>query len=283
MNVATSPASHVDSKNSSRRLVYRFLMHLISIKKITCLLDICKAWTIISPPTYSMYTSTIFRERNDPDGAFLLTDWERKHCPWWVDMKKGECLEEEKEMYLCHLKGECKSNSGSSGEMTEEQRKKMEVELKAFKDKEEQEREVLGKNCGCPPSSKGDMPIKDKRNLASPLAHKNVGKGVLLHATSASFNFLKKQGKIKNSKVWNYDYIELGKEFSTRNFKDGFAVMRDFYVGFGGGPKTRNARPSTWSVDLSVIDLPTGGEVTGFDGIPSWNVLTDDHVKFSLW
>ncbi|MCO5574848.1 hypothetical protein L7F22_028641 [Adiantum nelumboides] len=178
------------------------------------------------------------------------------------------------------------------GEITEEQRKKMEVELKAFKDKEEQEREALGKNRGRPPSSKGDMPIKDTRNLASPLAHKNVGKGVLLHATLASFNFLKKQGKIKNSKVWNYDYIELGKEFSTRNFKDGFAVMRDFYVGFavmrdfyvgfGGGPKTRNARPSTWSVDLSVIDLPTGGEVTGFDGIPSWNVLTNDHVKFSL-
>lgn len=85
-------------------------------------------------------------------------------------------------------------------------------------------------------------------------------------------------------------------------------------MGLGGGPKTRNAKPSTWSVDLSVIDLPTGksissillcylvfhtftsqrlltgskytllagGEVVGFDGIPSWNVLTDDHIKFSL-
>lgn len=84
-------------------------MHLIAIKKITCLPDICKAWTIMSPPTYSMYTSTIFREGNDPNGALLLTDWERKHCPWWIDMKKGECLEEEKEMYLRHLKGECKS------------------------------------------------------------------------------------------------------------------------------------------------------------------------------
>ncbi|KAI5080011.1 hypothetical protein GOP47_0005490 [Adiantum capillus-veneris] len=58
--------------------------------------------------------------------------------------------------------------------------------------------------------------------------------------------------------------------------------MRDFYVGLGGGPKTRNAKPSTWSVDLSVIDLPTDGEVVGFDGIPSWNVLRDDHIKFSL-
>ena len=136
-------------------------MHLIAIKKITCLPDICKAWTIISPPTYSMYTSTIFREGNDPNGAFLLSDWERKHCPWWIDMKKGECLEEEKEMYLRHLKGECKSDSGSSGEMTVEQRNKMEAELKALKDKEEQEREALGgKTRGRPPSSKGDVPIK---------------------------------------------------------------------------------------------------------------------------
>ena len=136
-------------------------MHLIAIKKITCLPDICNAWTIISPPTYSMYTSTIFREGNDPNGAFLLSDWERKHCPWWIDMKKGECLEEEKEMYLRHLKGECKSDSGSSGEMTVEQRNKMEAELKALKDKEEQEREALGgKTRGRPPSSKGDVPIK---------------------------------------------------------------------------------------------------------------------------
>ena len=102
----------------------------------------------------------------------------------------------------------------------------------------------------------------DTRNLASPLAHKNVGKGVLLHATLASFNFIKKQGKSKGSKIWNYDYIELGKEFSTKNFKDGFVVMRDFYVGLGGGPKIRNAKPSTWSVDLSVIDLPTGKSIS---------------------
>lgn len=92
--------------------------------------------------------------------------------------------------------------------------------------------------------------------------HENARKGVLLHATLASFNFIKKQGEIKGSKVCNYDYIELGKEFSTRNFKDGFVVMRDFYVGLDGGPKTRNAKPSTWSVDLSVIDLPTSKSIS---------------------
>ena len=32
----------------------------------------------------------------------------------------------------------------------------------------------------------------------------------------------------------------------------------------------------------SKYSLLVGGEVVGFDGIPSWNVLTDDHIKFSL-
>lgn len=102
----------------------------------------------------------------------------------------------------------------------------------------------------------------DTRNLASPIAHKNMGKGVLLHASLSRFDFIKKQGEIKGSKVWNYDYIELGKEFSTGNFKDGFKVMKDFYIGLDGGPKTRNAKPSSWSVDLSVIDLPTGKSIS---------------------
>lgn len=84
-------------------------MLLLSSKKISYLPDICKAWVVILPPTYCMYTSTIFRENCEVNGAFLLTDWERKHCPWWLDMKKGNCLEEEKEAYIRHLKGECKS------------------------------------------------------------------------------------------------------------------------------------------------------------------------------
>ncbi|KAI5059867.1 hypothetical protein GOP47_0024287 [Adiantum capillus-veneris] len=194
-------------------------------------------------------------------------------------MKKGECLEEEKENYLHHWKGECKSDSGSSGEMTVEQRKKMEEELKALKEKEDQEREVHG---GRPPSSKGGMSIKDTRNLGSCHTQKNVRKGALIHAPLASFHSIQKKGDIKQSKVWIYDNIELGKEFTARNFKDGFVVMREYFVGLGEHEKIRNGKPSAWSVDLTVIDLPTGGLVQGFDGILAWNELTDDHVKFSL-
>ncbi len=125
-------------------------MHLLVTKRIQCMPDICKAWTIIHPPTYCMYTSLIFRENGTVDGAIILDDWERKHCPWWLDMKRGECLEEEKEVYLRHLKGECKSDSGSTGEMSLAQRKRVEEELKALKEKEDQDAQALVKKGGRP-------------------------------------------------------------------------------------------------------------------------------------
>ncbi|MCO5553710.1 hypothetical protein L7F22_007236 [Adiantum nelumboides] len=281
MNVATPPAKHVDLKNSSRRLVYRFLMHLIAKKKINNLPNICKAWVVISPPNYCMYTSSIFREGKDPNGAFVLTDWERKHCPWWVDMKKGECLEEEKESYLRHLKGECKSDFGSSGEMSEEQKRRVEDELKSIKEKEELEIHALGKSKGRPSNNKGIL-LKDTQNLETPITQKTSSKGAMMYAPLSTFLFIEKHGVKKKSKVWIYDYIVLGKEFASGNFNEGFAFMREFYVGLGGGPKRRNSKPSSWSVDLTFIDLPTGLPLHGFEGVPQWNVLTDDHIKFSL-
>ncbi|KAI5059871.1 hypothetical protein GOP47_0024291 [Adiantum capillus-veneris] len=155
--------------------------------------------------------------------------------------------------------------------------------------------------------------LLDTRNLGSCHTQKNVRKGALIHAPLASFHSIQKKGDIKQSKVWIYDNIELGKEFTARNFKDGFVVMREYFVGLGEHEKIRNGKPSAWSVDLTVIDLPTGkrvfnailytlciylaqilnthsntiillvgGLVQGFDGILAWNELTDDHVKFSL-
>lgn len=75
-------------------------------------------------------------------------------------MKKGNCLEEEKEAYIRHLKGECKSNSGSTGEMTEEQRKNMEQELQALKEKDDKDAKKHEKRPGRPPSSIKDTSMK---------------------------------------------------------------------------------------------------------------------------
>ena len=40
--------------------------------------------------------------------------------------------------------------------------------------------------------------------------------------------------------------------------------------------------PNSKSKHSNIEILLVGGLVQGFDGIPSWNELTDDHVKFSL-
>lgn len=129
-------------------------MLLLSSKKISYLPDICKAWVVILPPTYCMYTSTIFRENCEVNGAFLLTDWEQKHCPWWLDMKKRRRL------ILDTLRVSANQNSGSTGKMTEEQRKNMEQELQALKEKDDKDAKKHEKRPGRPPSRHKDTSMK---------------------------------------------------------------------------------------------------------------------------
>lgn len=132
-------------------LVFTYLLLLIFMKKIPFLPHVCKAWTVDS--TFSMYSCSIFRENNQTGGALMITEWERKKCPWWLGMKRGECLEEDKEIYLRHLKGECMSDSGSSGSVNEEEKKRIDEELQALKEKDLQE-EIQASNKGGRPPNK---------------------------------------------------------------------------------------------------------------------------------
>lgn len=122
--------------------------------KMPFLPHVCKAWTVDS--TFSMYSCSIFRENNQTGGALMITEWERKKCPWWLDMKRGECLEEDKEIYLRHLKGECmsdsSSDSGSSGSVNEEEKKRIDEVLHALKEKDLKEKKEATNNGGRPSS-----------------------------------------------------------------------------------------------------------------------------------
>lgn len=76
-----------------------------------------------------------------------------------------------------------------------------------------------------------------------------------------SLNAFQEQGRlgVKNQvNVWTYDYIQLGKELLEQNFKEGFEVMRQFFMGHSGEKKIRGGKPCSWSIDFTVIDLPTG-------------------------
>lgn len=103
---------------------------MVESKQVSSIPHICKAWPMLSPPAFCMYTSLVFRDNASSTGAFLLSDWERKHCPWWLDMKKGTFIEEEKNLFEKHSKGECRSESGSIGNINDEDRRRLEEEQK---------------------------------------------------------------------------------------------------------------------------------------------------------
>ncbi|KAI5066030.1 hypothetical protein GOP47_0018654 [Adiantum capillus-veneris] len=117
--MGTAPSKHVDLKNSSHRLLYRFLMHLLVTKKIHA----CQTFAKLGQS--SLYPR----------------------------IEKRRVLEEEKEAYLKHMKGECKSDSEFMEEMTLDQRDKVDEELKALKEKDDQDAQTIGKKDGRPPST----------------------------------------------------------------------------------------------------------------------------------
>ncbi|MCO5581151.1 hypothetical protein L7F22_035029 [Adiantum nelumboides] len=150
MTIASPAIKQVDFPNASRRVVYRFLLHLLGNKKIHSLPHICKAWPMLSPPSFCMYTANIFREDRKPTGAFLFSDWERKHCPSWIDMKKGDCIEEENEAYAKHQKGDCRSDSGSVGNMNEDTLRQVQEQQRKILEAQKQQLEQLPARTGRP-------------------------------------------------------------------------------------------------------------------------------------
>ena len=82
---------------------------MVESKKVSSIPHICKAWPMLGTPAFCMYTSLSFREDASSLGAFLLSNWERKHCSWWLDMKKGTFIKEEKNLFKKHSKRECRS------------------------------------------------------------------------------------------------------------------------------------------------------------------------------
>lgn len=112
------------------------------------------------------------------------------------------------------------------------------------------------------------------------LSHKSMVHGSIVYVPLAKFGALEKKTGLQDVKVWNYDFIVLGREFMERNFKEGFAVMQEFYMSLGKGEKLRNSKPCTWSVDLCTIDLPTS---TSCESIISLMCLSLYLLKMSIF
>lgn len=104
----------------------------------------------------------------------------------------------------------------------------------------------------------------------------------MVHLPLLAFPSMASKAMKDNVKVWCYDYIALGKQILQGDFTEGFNEMRAFFLGSGGHGRIRNNKACAWSVDLCLVDLPTGSSVGGVEGVPPWNTLTDDHYLYSL-
>ncbi|MCO5615026.1 hypothetical protein L7F22_069314 [Adiantum nelumboides] len=218
-------------------------------------------------------------------------------------MKKGTFIEEEKNLYEKHSKGECRSELGSIGNINNEERRRLKEEQKKLLDQQRVDEEAQGYK-GRPKNKNLDTPTglgtreieKRKKSydmdilyiLVSGLGTREIEKRKksydmdMVHLPLLAFLSMANKAIKHNVKVWCYDYIALGKQILQGDFMEGFNEMRGFFLGSGGHGRIRNNKACAWSVDLCLVDLPTGSSVGGVEGVPPWNILTDDHYLYSL-
>ncbi|MCO5603336.1 hypothetical protein L7F22_057486 [Adiantum nelumboides] len=214
-------------------------------------------------------------------------------------MKKGTFIEEEKNLYEKHSKGECRSESGSIGNINDEERRRLEEEQKKLLDQQrvdeerrrlEEEQKKLLDQQRVDEEAQGYKGRPKNKNLDTPtgLGTREIEKRKksydmdMVHLPLLAFSSMANKAIKDNVKVWCYDYIALGKQILQGDFTEGFNEMRGFFLGSGGHGRIRNNKACAWSVDLCLVDLPTGSSVGGVEGVPPWNILTDDHYLYSL-
>ncbi|MCO5605170.1 hypothetical protein L7F22_059350 [Adiantum nelumboides] len=86
---------------AAQRLAYRFLSFLVSKIVLSALPFLARQWTPMSTLDSCMYST----ELHD------LTSWEIEHCPWWIDMRKGQLLIRERELKQAMIRDDTSSGS----------------------------------------------------------------------------------------------------------------------------------------------------------------------------
>lgn len=123
---------------------------------MTSVPPVCKAWTMISPAQFCMFDSSQFKK----NGKLTITEWERKNCPWWLDMQKGFCIEEEDALFQSHQKGEMGGSDSSSSHGhggTEEQRQIDEEQIRILEQQERLQKSPVQQTKGGRPKNFKDV------------------------------------------------------------------------------------------------------------------------------
>lgn len=279
---------------------FRYFLFLNVKEMMTAIPPVCKAWTMPSPPQFCMFDSSQFKK----DGRLNITEWERKNCPWWLDMQKGHCVEEEESLFRSHQKGEIGvsySTSSHEDNSDGEQRQIDEEQIRLLEEQKKVQKSPVQPTKGGRPKFfkdvEGDFEIyrsslylcscnievlnadhlyvlyfagprskEDQIDVKRDKDAKIKEKTFkFVYIPLSSIDVVKVGGhKPSDVKVWCYDYIKLGKEILEGNFTEGYGVMKDYFNSLTSKPGIRNGKAARWSVNFCLIDLPTGANDPSF-------------------
>ncbi|MCO5596793.1 hypothetical protein L7F22_050863 [Adiantum nelumboides] len=200
-------------------------------------------------------------------------------------MKKGCCIEKENEAYAKHQKGDCRSDSRSVGNMNEDTlRQVQEHQRKILEEQKQQLEQFLARTRRPKVVTVVDTQERDCADGEN--AH--VGKikksfpNDMIYSPIQSFSHLFSRATKDSVGVLECNYIALGKDILEGKLDGEFEKVRSFFLKSSGERRQQHKKTCSWSVELSVIDLPTGSMVPGYNTVPLWDDIPDDHVLYSL-
>ncbi|MCO5559274.1 hypothetical protein L7F22_012870 [Adiantum nelumboides] len=197
-----------------------------------------------------------------------LTPWEIEHCPWWIDMKKGQLIRERELRQAMTRDG---TGSGSLGPRGGGGQQSAHIE----------DQTRGGGSC------LGKEPIVD--SIEDDTVMPDIATfGTLLTRKSYTFVFLTKAPMLSTSLPCDTRCIALA--------GDDIEITADFRVGCKNlvwspihehmlkakpdlVPYTRSGKRVAWAANFIFFDVPFGGFHLSAGSVPGWDSLTEDHVR----
>ncbi|KAI5060227.1 hypothetical protein GOP47_0024647 [Adiantum capillus-veneris] len=240
------------------RVVFRYLCHLIGEKKLTRLPDHCKGWIDKSNEGVCMY----------PKSMQNLSEWEIEHCPWWVDLGSGFVLAREKKLHKVHRKKE---------ESTVAERCSIRSRKETTVVQEEKDNTPLQDDVEPTNSLQGDHKVVAKEFIPFVFIP-------FVFIPCPLNDLLPKESDATSYGCMVGDYLSMGKDFVAGIRSDAYKVVHEFFSKLGRNDSTyiRNGKPVKWASDLVFIDFPTGCFINKETTMPTWNVLTEAHIRMGI-
>ena len=76
------------------------------------------------------------------------------------------------------------------------------------------------------------------------------------------------------------DYVAMGQDFKNGKKNEVYTKIHEFFMAVGlKKDYLRMGKKVKWATDFIFLDFPRGCGLEGFQGVPQWNKLTEEHVR----